>query len=156
MKKISAAAFVLLLVFSATVVFAQPYGGRGHGRGKGMGKGRSAGASKCDGAGLDMAKKVSVEGTVVSFTGGPGKGEPALTVSTPSGKKVFTPSPYYVVSAAGYEFKEGAKLAIVAAPCSKEGKDELGIVSIKDVATGKELVFRNAEGLPTGGRGARR
>lgn len=126
----------------------------GHGRGMGRGNGPMGGGyGNCNGVMPDMTRKATFEGTVASFTGGPGVGQPQLTLATASGNRVFVPAPYRVVLDAGYTFATGAKLSVVAVPVINDGTEEWVLVSLKDLASGLELTFRDASGYPNGMRG---
>jgi hypothetical protein len=107
----------------------------------------------CGGLLPDMTRAASYEGAVVSFTGGPGVGEPELTLATAAGNKVFVPSPYRVILDAGYTFTNGTKLSLTAAPVVHDGEEEWVVVTMKDLASGLQLTFRDATGSPLGGRG---
>lgn len=126
---------------------------RGMGNGQ-HGNGRMGGGyGNCNGAMPDMTRKATFAGTIASFTGGAGVGQPQVTLATASGNRVFVPSPYAVVLDAGYTFVNGASLSIVAAPVMNNGTEEWVVVSLKDIASGLELTFRDANGYPLGMRG---
>lgn len=128
---------------------APGYGGRGPGNGSG--RGPSNGCNGCDGSGPDMTQVATISGTVKSFEGGPGVGRPTLVLQTVEGDRTFIVAPYRVVLASGIEFIDGAAITLTAAP-SVNG--EWVAITIRDSATGAELVLRDAQtGLPIGGRG---
>jgi hypothetical protein len=124
-------------------------GGKQRGAGRGQGMGPGFGNQDCTGP--DMAKAETVNGAIKSFSGGPGVGRPTLVVTTAAGDRTFMVSPYRAIIEAGYEFKAGAAVTIVAAP-GAEG--EWVVISLKDDATGATLVLRDGTtGQPIGGRG---
>lgn len=129
-------------------------GGRRGGRGGAHQGGRSgfgpgAGAGTCNGTGPDMTRVATHTGTVVSFSGGPGAGRPTLVLSTAGGEKTFLVAPYRAVLDAGLDFAPGASYTLTAAP---NVDDEWVVVTLKDNATGAELVLRDATtGIPANG-----
>lgn len=126
--------------------------GPGNGQGQGMGRGgRGMGNGDCNGVLPDVTRAASFEGTIVSLTGGPGVGHPELTVATASGNKTFVPAPYRVALDAGYTFTAGAKVTLTAAPVTHDDEEEWVIVTLHDVASGLDLLFRNADGSPQSG-----
>ena len=129
-------------------------GMRGAGRGQGQGQG--AGAT-CDGSGPDVSRTASFQGTVKSFTGGPGQGRPTLVLATTQGDRSFILSPYRALAASGYTPVGGAKLAVKAAPVSVIGTEEWVAISVTDTVSGLSIELRDpATGLPIGGRGCNR
>lgn len=129
------------------------YSGGNKGPGTGGGRGQQAGM--CNGAGPDMTKVATFEGTVVSFAGGAGAGRPTLVLSTAAGNRTLLVAPYRAVMAAGVTFAAGDKLSVKSAPVVNEGVEEWVVVSFRNVATGFELALRDATtGFPLqGGRG---
>lgn len=124
-------------------------GGRQRAAGRGQGMGPGFGDHDCTGP--DMTKVEVVNGSIKSFSGGPGIGFPTLVVTTAAGDRTFMVSPYRAILEAGYDFNAGAAVTIVAAP-GAEG--EWVVISIKDDATGATLVLRDGTtGQPIGGRG---
>jgi hypothetical protein len=124
-------------------------GGGRHGRGQG-----GHGNGMCQGSGPDMARVQTIEGTVRSFTGGPGAGQPTLVVSTASGDRTVVPSPYRTVVRSGFSFAEGKQLAAKIAPVTVDGVEQWVVISLRDLSTGLDLVFRDATtGKPAGGCG---
>ena len=104
---------------------------RGHGRGMNHG---------C--LGPDMTKAEPITGTIQSFTGGPGIGQPVLVVKTAAGERTVMVSPYRAIIEAGWEFKTGALVTVVAAP---DAAGSWVAISIKDEATGMVLLLRDAK-----------
>lgn len=126
-----------------------PGNGPGTGPGNGNGNGPGAGRGNCNGSGPDMAQLATFTGTVSSFSGGAGAGRPTLVLATTAGEKTFLVAPYRTVLDAGFTFAPGASLTLTAAPNANE---EWVVVTLKDNATGAELVLRDAQtGLPLGG-----
>ncbi len=115
----------------------------------GPGMGRNAGCPR--GAGVDVSRAATFEGTVVSFAGGPGAGRPLLTVATASGNRVFLLAPYRVLLDAGYTPASGAQVVVTAAPLLNSSVEEWPVISLHDVASGLTIVFRDASGFPQGG-----
>ena len=96
----------------------------------------------------------SLEGTVKSFSSGPGVGRPTLVFSTSKGDRTVVLSPYRALMAAGFTPAEGAKLTIRMAPVTIDGTDEWVAISVSDPATGFTLALRDATtGRGLGGRG---
>jgi hypothetical protein len=124
----------------------------GAGKGRAFGRGGPGrGPGNCTGDGPDMTQVAAFSGTVVTFSGGPGSGKPALVLNTSSGEKTFLVAPYHAVLDAGLVFTAGASFTITAAPNTA---GEWVVIKLKDNATGAELVLRDAEtGFPIGGRG---
>ncbi|HSP15685.1 MAG TPA: hypothetical protein VLV78_13120 [Thermoanaerobaculia bacterium] len=127
--------------------------GPGAGPANGQRSGGYQGAGCAGLYGPDLTRKASFEGTIVSFSGGPGVGQPELTVSTAAGQKVFLVAPYRVVIDAGYGFAPGAVIALTAAPVDHDGEEEWVVLTLTDAATGLELIFRDENGDPAGGHG---
>ena len=122
-------------------------------RGAGLGAGMGAGLGSCDRSGPDMARVATFNGTVASFTGGPGVGRPTLVLNTGAGAQEFLVAPYHAVLEAGLEFVPGASFTVTAAP---NEDNEWVVLTLKDNATGAELVLRDAEtGIGPGRRGRR-
>lgn len=116
------------------------------------GKGRGNGNQPC--VGPDMTKQETFTGTIKSFTGGPGVGQPTLVVTTSAGDRTVVAAPYRTFVEADYQFVVGAQVTIIAAPVP-EG--EWVVISLKDEASGVTFVLRDAQsGVPAGGRGGRR
>lgn len=140
--------------------------GGGHGfRGQGSGNGPAAGngpaglgqgqtgAPRCGGSGPDMTRVATIEGTVKSFTGGPGMGQPELVLTTAAGEKEFHLSPYRALAAAGYQPAQGSKMKVTAAPVTIDGAEEWVVVSFEDVTSGFKLTLRDPQtGIPARGR----
>ena len=125
---------------------APGFGGRGPGNGAGRGP-----SNGCNGSGPDMTQVATFSGTVKSFEGGPGVGRPTLVLQTVEGDRTFIVAPYRVVLASGLEFIDGAAITLTAAP---NVNGEWVVITIRDSATGAELVLRDAQtGRPIGGRG---
>lgn len=119
---------------------------------------RGAGPGAMNGTcnGPDMSRLTTYTGTVKSFTGGFRQGMPALTLDTASGVVTIILSPFRVLAQADYLPAEGAQLQVVAAPVTWEDGEHWVAISLKDLASGLELQFRDpATGLALGGRGRR-
>ena len=128
----------------------------GMGAGPGMGAGRRGGGL-CAGAGPDLGRTATFAGAVVSFTGGPAEGFPTLVMSSAQGDVAIALSPYRALMQAGYTPAVGAQVEVKAAPVSLDGQDHWVALAIKDVASGLEVVLRDAgTGMPLAlGRGGR-
>ncbi|MGZ8710541.1 MAG: hypothetical protein ACXW28_09965, partial [Thermoanaerobaculia bacterium] len=123
--------------------------GNGNGNGNGPGNGPGNGRGNCNSTGPDMAQLATFTGTVSSFTGGPGVGRPTLILATTAGEKTFLVAPYRTVLDSGFTFAAGTSLTLTAAPNTN---GEWVVVTLKDNATGAELILRDAQtGLPVGG-----
>ena len=123
-----------------------PASGMGGNRG-----GQRRGQGACNGTGPDMTRAASFTGTAVSFTGGAGAGRPTLVLATAAGEKTFLVAPYKAVVQSGLQFPAGTAFTLTAVP---NVNDEWVVISLKDDATGSELVLRDPQtGLPVGGRG---
>ena len=134
-----------------------PRNGSGFGRGSGPGSGGPGyggpGSGTCDGNGPDMTQLATFTGTVKSFTGGAGAGRPTLVLIIDGTERTFLVAPFRVVLDSGIELPEGATFTVSAAPNLNQ---EWVVVTLKDHATGAELVLRDAQtGLPIGGRRGR-
>ena len=120
----------------------------------GMARGPN-GAMACDGNGPDMARAISLDGIVRSFTGGPLAGRPTLVLTTTSGDRTILLAPYRALVSASFEPKAEMRLSLQAAPVTHDGAEEWVAISVKDLSTGLTVVLRDATGLPVGGRGGR-
>ncbi len=130
-----------------------PNGYRGHGKGQGQGQGNGPNGS-CQGAGPDMARVAVVEGTVKSFEGGPGQGQPELVLATAAGDKTYRLSPYRVLASSGFLPAEGARLKLTVVPVLVDGVEEWVVVTLEDASSGFKLDLRDPQtGIPVGGRG---
>ena len=132
--------------------------GLGMGAGQGMGASQRGGRHLCAAGGPDLSRTATFAGRVVSFTGGPGEGFPTLVMSSTQGDVAIVLSPYRALMQAGYTPVVGAQVEVKAAPVSLDGQDHWVALAVKDVATGLEVVLRDAAtGLPLAmGRGGRR
>jgi hypothetical protein len=129
--------------------------GQGTGSAQGMGPGHGTGATPhhgrqlCGGDGPDLSRTKSLTGSVVSFTGGPGEGLPTLVLAAAQGDVSIVLSPYRALGYAGYTPAVGAQVEVKAAPVTLGGQEHWVALTIKDLASGLEIVFRDAEtGLP--------
>jgi hypothetical protein len=122
---------------------------QGMGTGPGTGTASNVRRHLCDGTGPDVSRTETFTGTVVSFTGGPGEGTPTLVLATAQGELSILVSPYRALVYAGYTPAAGARVEVTAAPVELDGQEEWLALSITDLASGLEVVLRNAEtGLP--------
>lgn len=122
----------------------------GRGPGPGNGPGNGPGSGNCNGTGPDMTQLATFTGTVKAFTGGAGAGRPTLLLLVGETERTFLVAPYRVVLDSGMQFTAGETLTLTAAPNVNQ---EWVVVTLKDHATGAELVLRDAQtGLPIGGR----
>lgn len=123
-----------------------------HGQGpNGLGA-RQHGACATEGA--DMSRTTLYAGTVLGFTWGPGVGRPALSLQTAAAEVTIMVSPYRALAVSGLTLVPGQRLEVKAAPVTVDGADEWVAITLKDVATGLEVVFRDpATGFPVGHRG---
>lgn len=125
----------------------------GSGPGFGNGPGHGPGYGDCNADGPDMTRLATFTGTVKSFAGGAGAGRPTLVLAIGETERTFLVAPYRVVLDAGMQFAAGASFTLTAAPNVNE---EWVVITLKDHATGAELVLRDAQtGVPIGGRRGR-
>jgi len=131
--------------------YGTPANGSGPAYGNGRGRGGRGvyGRGSADCAGIDMTQLATVHGSVKSFTGGQRDGQPSLVLLTGEGEKTYLVSPYRAVLDAGLEFVEGAAFTLTVAPNTTGA---WVVVTLIDDATGTELVLRDADGFPIGGR----
>ena len=123
--------------------------GLGVGPGQGVGVGQHVGSGLCAGDGPDLSRTTTFAGSVVSFTGGPGVGLPTLVMTTANGEVSIVLSPYRALVQADYAPAAGSQVEVKAAPVTLDAQEHWVALTIKDVATGLEVVLRNAEtGLP--------
>lgn len=128
-----------------------------HGVAASPGVGRGGRQGLCGGGGPDLSRTTTFAGTVASFAGGPGEGMPTLVLTVPSGEATVMLAPYRALADAGYTPAEGSRLEVTAAPVVLDGEDHWVALSLKDLATGLEVVFRDpATGRPARGHGPRR
>jgi hypothetical protein len=138
--------------------------GTGAAQGLGMGGRLGTGAVQrggphlCGADGPDLGRTATFVGAVKSFAGGPGEGFPTLVMPSARGDVAIVLSPYRALMQAGYTPAVGAQVEVEAAPVSLDGEDHWVALAVKDVATGLEVVLRDAgTGLPSAmGRGGRR
>ncbi|MFH1177158.1 MAG: hypothetical protein V1750_07100 [Acidobacteriota bacterium] len=130
--------------------------GAGIGVGAAAAVGRRSGSGGCAGVGPDLARTTAYEGTVASFTGGPGEGMPVVELSTAAGDVAITLSPYRALAHAGISLVAGEELQVVAAPVELDGAEHWVALSVKHLGTGIEIALRDsATGRPlAGGRRA--
>jgi hypothetical protein len=119
------------------------------GRGTGMGAGMGVGQRACGGLGPDMTRAAVLSGVVKGFTGGPGQHMPTLAIATASGETQVLLSPYHALMHAGYTPAVGAQVEVTAAPVVLDGAEHWVAITLRDVATGLQVVLRDAQtGLP--------
>jgi hypothetical protein len=100
-----------------------------------------------------MAQLATFTGTVKSFAGGAGAGRPTLVLETGGSDRTFIVAPFRVVLDSGMQFVAGNALTLTAAPNADQ---EWVVITLKDPATGAELVLRDAQtGFPIGGHRGR-
>jgi hypothetical protein len=136
-------------------------GTKGPGTGAGPGTGFGPGASRpgrgsgiCLGLGPDISAAVTVTGTVVAFSGGPGVGVPILTLAADGDELTLVAGPWRIWDAAGFFPQEGQELVVTYAPAERDGETHLVILTVTDPATGITMVLRDPEtGKPLGPRG---
>lgn len=134
---------------------------RGPGRG-----GRGPGGAPCvtgetrgnrptpAGSGLDLTKVETVTGDVVSWSGGPGIGEPTLVLTAGGEELTISVGPYWAWLASGIEAETGKELTVTYAPCT--ARDRLAALSVTDEETGETAQLRDpATGFPIAPRGTR-
>lgn len=137
-----------------------PGPGRGDGMGAGMGPDEGSGAghgsrgSGCSGAcagwTFDFSAALTVTGTVVAFTGGPGVGMPLLTLEADGETLVLVAGPWYVWQAAGYLPGEGDVLEVTYVPTHQNGEDFLVLTQVVEAASGLTVILRDPEAVRSG------
>lgn len=142
----------------------QPGDGGGNGQGEGGQGGNGSHNSGCNGTGAngqnipDLSRATTYSGTVVSWSLEPGAGPATVVLATADGEVSIVLSPASILVKAGYQPAVGAALEIVAAPVTMDGAQVWLAITVKDVASGLQIVLRDpATGLPvTGARHGRR
>ena len=130
-------------------------GGKGGGRGSG-GQGDGGGAELRDHLILDLTKTTTFVATVTSYTVAAGNGAATLVAATDSGEISFLLSPIRVLLRAEFTPAAGDALEITAAPATVDSEQVWVVLTIRDVATGLELVLRDpATGFPVAGKAHR-
>lgn len=119
-------------------------GGSGGGSGGPWGEPQRFGAH-CTANGADMTSAATVQGTVASFTGGPGKGTPVLVLDVDGNLLELVVSPYWAVAAAGLDLSVGTALEVTYAPVGCDGSSILVAISITHVDTGVTVQLRDPE-----------
>jgi hypothetical protein len=134
-----------------------PNSSQGPGFGPGSsrpGRGSGRGMGTCLGLGPDVSAAVTVTGTVVAFSGGPGVGVPMLTLAAGGDELNLVAGPWRIWDAAGFFPQEGQELVVTYAPAERDGETHLVILTVTEPATGLTLVLRDPEtGKPLGPRG---
>jgi hypothetical protein len=115
------------------------------GHGAGMGAGRGPGHGACGGLGPDMTRVTVFSGVVKGFTGAPGQHLPTLTLATAAGDAEVLLSPYRALMHADYTPSIGAQVEVKAAPVVLESAEQWVAITLRDVATGLEVVLRDAQ-----------
>lgn len=112
------------------------------------------GAGTCVGLGPDVSAAVTVTGTVVAFSGGPGVGVPMLTLAVDGEEIAMVAGPWRIWDAAGFFPQAGEELTVTWAPAEHDGETFLVILTVTDPVTGLTVVLRDPEtGKPLGSRG---
>ena len=121
------------------------------GRGSRSVKGRGG---KHEGAGPrgELGETAVYLGSVRSFSGVRGEGQPTLVLATAAGDFSIVVGPLRRLNQAGFEIVPGMALEVTAASAPCGDKDHLVAVAVKDPATGSEVVLR---GHPRGGKNRR-
>jgi hypothetical protein len=118
------------------------------------GRGSGPGMGTCLGLRPDVSAAVTVTGTVVAFSGGPGVGVPMLTLAADGDELALVAGPWRIWDAAGFFPQEGQELVVTYAPAERDGETHLVILTVTDPATGLTVVLRDPEtGKPLGPRG---
>ncbi len=110
----------------------------------------AAGAQAGQCTGPDMSQTQTLQGTVVSFSGGPGQGLPTMVLEAGGEQHEIVVGPFRAVLASGLVLEPGRELTVTVAP------SPLGHVvalAIADPATGATVQLRDPEtGRPLMGR----
>jgi hypothetical protein len=124
-------------------------GGSGGGTGEPGGAGTGSGSGPANGSGLDMSQVETVGGSVVSFNGQAGSGEPVVVLDVGGELIEITLSPYQPIAAAGLVIEPGITLTVTFAPTLCDDETHLVAISIVDDATGVLVQLRDPEtGFP--------
>lgn len=141
-----------------------PGAGQGPGEGPGVGPAAPApgsgphhqpgwGAGTCLGLGPDVSAAVTVTGTVVAFSGGPGVGVPMLTLAAGGEELAMVAGPWRIWDAAGFFPQAGEELTVTWAPAERDGETLPVILTVTDPVSGLTVVLRDPEtGKPLGSR----
>ena len=138
--------------------------GPGTSQGPGFGPGSNQGSGPhhqpgwgqgtCLGMGPDVSAAVTVTGTVVAFSGGPGVGVPVLLLAAGGDELTLVAGPWRIWDAAGFFPEEGEELTVTYAPAERNGETFLVILTVTDPVSGLTVVLRDPEtGKPLGSRG---
>jgi len=112
------------------------------------------GAGTCLGLGPDVSAAVTVTGTVVAFSGGPGVGVPMLTLAVDGEEIAMVAGPWRIWDAAGFFPQAGEELTVTWAPAERDGEIFPVILTVTDPVSGLTVVLRDPEtGKPLGSRG---
>jgi hypothetical protein len=103
---------------------------------------------------LDLAGKMSLDGSVESVSIEPGNGMPSFVMTVGGKKTTVIVSPYWALANAGVEIKVGDQLSLLAFPALQE-KDTFVAAEVKNLTSGKSVILRDDNGVPTAGRGPR-
>lgn len=131
-----------------------PGGGPGAAQGSGPHFQPGWGPGSCRGIGPDVSAAVTVTGTVVAFSGGPGVGVPMLTLAVEGEELLLVAGPWRIWDAAGFFPQEGEELTVTYAPAERDGEIFLVILTVTDPVSGLTVVLRDPEtGKPLGSQG---
>lgn len=123
--------------------------GGGGGTGEPGGSGTGSGSGPANGSGLDMSQVETVSGTVVSFAGQAGSGEPVVAIDVAGELFEITVAPYQPIAAAGLVIEPGLSLTVTFAPSLCDDEPQLVAISVTDDATGLLVQLRDPEtGFP--------
>jgi hypothetical protein len=96
-----------------------------------------------------MSQIETATGTVVSFTGHAGSGEPVLELDTGGELLEIRLAPYQPIAAAGLVIEPGITLTVTFAPTSCDNEPHFVAISIVDEATNVTVQLRDPEtGFP--------
>lgn len=124
------------------------------------GSGAGAGNGTCPGGGLglaqiDVTRPSTVNGDVVRFAGGPGLGQPTLTVKVGGTETPYVLGAYRYLVAQSFEPKPGDLVRLLLFPCANCAQPFV-VAEVENLTQETTLKLRNADGTPAfagGGRG---
>ena len=121
-----------------------------------MGQGRFGAGNHACAAQLDLANKVTLDGTVKSVSMGPGQGFPSFVLTQADGKDAtVVASPFRALVGANFKISIGDRVSVGAFP-SLQYKDAFVAAEISNMSNGGSIVLRGATGVPAVTPGGRR
>ncbi len=152
MKKNLAILAILALASLPALAQRGPGGGAGNGNGPGAGTctGMGTGAAQ-----IDVTHATTVNGEVVRFAGGPGLGQPTLTVKVGGAETPYVLGSYRWLVAQSFAPKTGDLVRLLLYPCANCASPYV-VAEVENLTQKTTLKLRNADGTPVfagGGHG---